>query len=104
LRTACRTCSAVTSRLTLIIGAGHSTANVLIDLVELARRNPRATVLWVTRCRAAGLSVLTEDDAKRAPRPVHPRLSPNAASSSTAMYSSPVRNVIEVYHVNSEPG
>ena len=26
-------------------------------------------------CRAAGLSVLTEDDAKRAPRPVHPRLS-----------------------------
>ena len=36
-------------RTTLVIGAGHSAANVLIDLVELARRNPRASVLWVTR-------------------------------------------------------
>ncbi len=36
-------------RTTLVIGAGHSAANVLIDLVELARRNPRTSVLWVTR-------------------------------------------------------
>ena len=36
-------------RTTLVIGAGHSAANVLVDLVELARRNPRTTVLWVTR-------------------------------------------------------
>ena len=36
-------------RTTLVIGAGHSAANVLIDLVELARRNPQASVLWVTR-------------------------------------------------------
>ena len=28
-------------RTTLVIGAGHSAANVLIDVVELARRNPR---------------------------------------------------------------
>src|SRR5215207_7721226 len=36
-------------RATLVVGAGHSAANVLIDLVKLAERRPRASVVWVVR-------------------------------------------------------
>jgi thioredoxin reductase len=36
-------------RATLVIGAGHSAANVLIDLVQLAQRDPRTSAIWVAR-------------------------------------------------------
>jgi thioredoxin reductase len=36
-------------RATAVVGAGHSAANVLIDLVRLAGRDPRTGVLWVVR-------------------------------------------------------
>lgn len=36
-------------RATAVIGAGHSAANVLLDLVRLAERDPRTTVLWIVR-------------------------------------------------------
>jgi hypothetical protein len=34
---------------TLVVGAGHSAANTLLPLVELARTNPRTTIHWATR-------------------------------------------------------
>jgi hypothetical protein len=34
---------------TAVIGAGHSAANVLIDLARLAERDPRTTIVWVVR-------------------------------------------------------
>jgi thioredoxin reductase len=33
----------------LVVGAGHSAANVLIDLAKLAERNPATSIVWVTR-------------------------------------------------------
>lgn len=36
-------------RRTLVIGAGYSAANVLIDLVRLARDDPQTSVTWVVR-------------------------------------------------------
>ena len=36
-------------RATAVVGAGHSAANVLIDLVKLAERDRRTKVVWVVR-------------------------------------------------------
>jgi thioredoxin reductase len=36
-------------KITLVIGAGHSAANVLLDLAKLSERDPRTTIVWVTR-------------------------------------------------------
>jgi thioredoxin reductase len=36
-------------RTTLVVGAGHSAANVLIDLAKLAERDPATSIVWVTR-------------------------------------------------------
>jgi thioredoxin reductase len=33
----------------LVVGAGHSAANVLIDLAKLAERNPATSIVWATR-------------------------------------------------------
>jgi thioredoxin reductase len=33
----------------VVVGAGHSAANVLLDLARLAERDPRTTITWVTR-------------------------------------------------------
>jgi thioredoxin reductase len=33
----------------LVVGAGHSAANVLIDLAKLAERDPATSIVWVTR-------------------------------------------------------
>lgn len=33
----------------LVVGAGHSAANVLLDLAELAERAPRTSIAWATR-------------------------------------------------------
>jgi thioredoxin reductase len=34
---------------TLVVGAGHSAANVLLDLARLAERDPRTVIVWATR-------------------------------------------------------
>lgn len=34
---------------TLVVGAGHSAANVLLDLAKLAERNPATSIVWATR-------------------------------------------------------
>ena len=34
---------------TLVVGAGHSAANVLLDLARLAERNPATSIAWATR-------------------------------------------------------
>lgn len=34
---------------TLIVGAGHSAANVILDLAKLAERNPATSIVWATR-------------------------------------------------------
>jgi thioredoxin reductase len=36
-------------RTTLVVGAGHSAANVLLDLAKLAERDPATSIVWVTR-------------------------------------------------------
>lgn len=36
-------------RTTAVVGAGHSAANVLIDLARLAERDPRTKIIWVVR-------------------------------------------------------
>jgi len=36
-------------RTTLVVGAGHSAANVLLDLARLAERNPETSIVWATR-------------------------------------------------------
>jgi thioredoxin reductase len=36
-------------RTTLVVGAGHSAANVLLDLARLAERDPATSILWATR-------------------------------------------------------
>ncbi|MBM6583199.1 NAD(P)-binding domain-containing protein [Microvirga sp. BT689] len=33
----------------LVVGAGHSAANVLLDLARLAERNPETSIVWATR-------------------------------------------------------
>lgn len=33
----------------LVVGAGHSAANVLLDLAKLAEREPRTSIVWATR-------------------------------------------------------
>jgi thioredoxin reductase len=33
----------------LVVGAGHSAANVLLDLAKLAQRDPRTSIVWATR-------------------------------------------------------
>lgn len=34
---------------TLVVGAGHSAANVLLDLARLAERSPATSIVWATR-------------------------------------------------------
>ncbi|HEY8380924.1 MAG TPA: FAD-dependent oxidoreductase [Microvirga sp.] len=41
--------AAYAGRTTLVVGAGHSAANVLLDLARLAERDPRTTIVWATR-------------------------------------------------------
>lgn len=41
--------AAFIGRTTLVVGAGHSAANVLLDLGRLADRDPATTLVWVTR-------------------------------------------------------
>src|SRR6186713_1014356 len=36
-------------RTTLVVGAGHSAANSILGLVELARDEPNTTIVWATR-------------------------------------------------------
>jgi thioredoxin reductase len=36
-------------RTTVVVGAGHSAANVLLDLAELATAEPATTAIWLTR-------------------------------------------------------
>ena len=36
-------------RKTLVVGSGHSAANALLELVELAETDPRTSFLWATR-------------------------------------------------------
>ena len=38
-------------RAVLVVGAGHSAANVLLDLARLAERDPRTTIVWVAAPR-----------------------------------------------------
>jgi thioredoxin reductase len=40
---------AYSGRTVLVVGAGHSAANVLLDLARLAEHDPRTTVVWATR-------------------------------------------------------
>ncbi|NNM73872.1 FAD-dependent oxidoreductase [Enterovirga aerilata] len=40
---------AYAGRTTLVVGAGHSAANVLLDLARLAERDPRTNAVWATR-------------------------------------------------------
>jgi thioredoxin reductase len=41
--------AAYEGRTTLVVGAGHSAANVLLDLAKLAERNPATSIVWATR-------------------------------------------------------
>ena len=41
--------AAYEGKTTLVVGAGHSAANVLLDLARLAERDPRTSVVWATR-------------------------------------------------------
>jgi hypothetical protein len=41
-------------RRVMVVGSGHSAANALIDLAELARREPETSVVWVVRRTKAG--------------------------------------------------
>jgi thioredoxin reductase len=36
-------------RTTLVVGAGHSAANILLDLAQLAESDPRTSIIWATR-------------------------------------------------------
>ncbi|GAA1464474.1 FAD-dependent oxidoreductase [Microbacterium thalassium] len=50
-------------RRTTVVGAGHSAANTLLDLVELARREPGTRVTWLIRnARAARVAASADDD------------------------------------------
>lgn len=41
--------AAYEGKTTLVVGAGHSAANVLLDLARLAERNPETSIVWATR-------------------------------------------------------
>jgi cation diffusion facilitator CzcD-associated flavoprotein CzcO len=41
--------SAYAGRTTLVVGAGHSAANALLDLVQLAESEPNTKAIWATR-------------------------------------------------------
>ena len=41
--------AAYEGKTTLVVGGGHSAANVLLDLARLAERDPRTSVVWATR-------------------------------------------------------
>jgi thioredoxin reductase len=41
--------TAYEGKTTLVVGAGHSAANVLLDLAKLAERNPAISIVWATR-------------------------------------------------------
>ncbi len=41
--------AAYEGRTALVVGAGHSAANVLLDLARLAERNPATSIVWATR-------------------------------------------------------
>ncbi|MBJ6128140.1 FAD-dependent oxidoreductase [Microvirga splendida] len=41
--------AAYEGKTTLVVGAGHSAANVLLDLARLAERDPRTSIVWATR-------------------------------------------------------
>ncbi|WP_201864322.1 FAD-dependent oxidoreductase [Microvirga soli] len=41
--------AAYEGRTVLVVGAGHSAANVLLDLAKLAERNPATSIVWATR-------------------------------------------------------
>ncbi|NBJ12829.1 NAD(P)-binding domain-containing protein [Microvirga arsenatis] len=41
--------AAYEGRTTLVVGAGHSAANVLIDLTRLAEQDPTTSIVWATR-------------------------------------------------------
>jgi thioredoxin reductase len=41
--------AAYEGKTTLVVGAGHSAANVLLDLARLAERNPATSIVWATR-------------------------------------------------------
>ena len=36
-------------RTTAVVGAGHSAANVLIDLAKVAEKSPKTKIVWVVR-------------------------------------------------------
>jgi thioredoxin reductase len=40
---------AYSGRTVLVVGAGHSAANVLLNLAKLSERDPRTTIVWATR-------------------------------------------------------
>ena len=41
--------AAYEGKTTLVVGAGHSAANVLLDLARLAERDPATSIVWATR-------------------------------------------------------
>jgi thioredoxin reductase len=41
--------AAYEGKTTLVVGAGHSAANVLLDLARLAERDPTTSIVWATR-------------------------------------------------------
>ncbi|ANY81284.1 flavoprotein [Microvirga ossetica] len=41
--------AAYEGKTTLVVGAGHSAANVLLELARLAERDPRTSIIWATR-------------------------------------------------------
>ena len=49
-----------------VVGAGHSAANTLLNLVELARQDAGTTVTWVIRNRSAVRVLGSEDDELQA--------------------------------------
>ena len=41
--------AAYAGKTVLVVGAGHSATNVLLDLAKLAERDPRTSIVWATR-------------------------------------------------------
>ncbi|QRM34551.1 NAD(P)-binding domain-containing protein [Microvirga sp. VF16] len=41
--------AAYEGKTTLVVGAGHSAANVLLDLAKMAERDPATSIVWATR-------------------------------------------------------
>ena len=53
-------------RKTLVVGSGHSAANALLDLAQLAEIDPRTSLLWATR--SADLArIFSGGDAEQLP-------------------------------------